>query len=201
SATIEWANGDGIAGNPAPSLKDLADSGTGTFKLITRDSYGRVSGTADGTTSDVPEGSNLYHTAARVRAAVLTGLSTATNAAITAADTVLGALGKLQAQITALASTVSGLITQTITNGDTTHAPSGDAVFDALAGKADTSAVWNTGLNGTAVPSVGGDLNDATGSHSLYAAGSSNRPVAGNGFVWGTTQTLGGAEYGIQEWG
>src|SRR5690606_21589757 len=36
---------------------------------------------------------------------------------------------------------------------------------------------------------------------SLYAAGSSNRPVAGNGFVWGTTQTLGGAEYGIQEWG
>src|SRR5690606_24240209 len=71
-------------------LAELADSGAGTFKLITRDSYGRVSGTADGTTSDVPEGSNLYHTAARVRAVVLTGLSTATNAAITAADTVLG---------------------------------------------------------------------------------------------------------------
>lgn len=36
-----------------------------------------------------------------VRAATLTGLSTATNAVITAADTVLAALGKLQAQITA----------------------------------------------------------------------------------------------------
>lgn len=36
-----------------------------------------------------------------VRAAVLTGLSTATNAAITAADTVLAALGKLQAQVSA----------------------------------------------------------------------------------------------------
>lgn len=35
-----------------------------------------------------------------VRAATLTGLSAATNAAITAADTVLGALGKLQKQIT-----------------------------------------------------------------------------------------------------
>ena len=39
--------------------------------------------------------------AATVRATVLTGLSTATNAAITAADTVLSALGKLQAQINA----------------------------------------------------------------------------------------------------
>ena len=38
---------------------------------------------------------------ASVRATVLTGLSTATNAVITASDTVLTALGKLQAQITA----------------------------------------------------------------------------------------------------
>lgn len=39
-----------------------------------------------------------------VRTATLTGLSTATNAAITAADTVLSALGKVQAQITALST-------------------------------------------------------------------------------------------------
>lgn len=38
--------------------------------------------------------------ATSVRAAVLTGLSTATNAVVTAADSVLTALGKLQAQIT-----------------------------------------------------------------------------------------------------
>lgn len=54
-----------------------------------------------GSTDAVPEGaSNLYFTAQRVREAVLTGLSTATNAAITAADTVLSAMGKLQKQIT-----------------------------------------------------------------------------------------------------
>lgn len=53
-----------------------------------------------GTTDAVPEGTtNLYHTVARVRATVLAGLSTATNAVITAADTVLSALGKLQRQI------------------------------------------------------------------------------------------------------
>lgn len=43
-----------------------------------------------------------------------------------------------------LASTVA-LITQTITNGDTTHAPSGDAVFDALALKVGGNAANNLG--------------------------------------------------------
>jgi hypothetical protein len=42
-----------------------------------------------------------YTTAARVRAVVLTGLSTAVSAAVTAADSILSALGKLQAQLTA----------------------------------------------------------------------------------------------------
>lgn len=58
--------------------------------------------TANPNTDSLTEGStNQYFTAARVRAVVLTGLSVATNAAITAADTILVALGKLQAQITA----------------------------------------------------------------------------------------------------
>lgn len=52
-------------------------------------------------TDDIAEGAtNLYFTAARVRATVLTGLSFAINAAIAATDTVLEAFGKLQAQIT-----------------------------------------------------------------------------------------------------
>lgn len=53
-----------------------------------------------GTTDAVTEGStNLYFTAARVRAALLTGLTTVTAAAIAATDTVLQALQKLQAQV------------------------------------------------------------------------------------------------------
>lgn len=52
-----------------------------------------------------------------VRAATLTGLSTATNAAITAADTVLAALGKLQKQISAhLASTANAHPASAISN-------------------------------------------------------------------------------------
>lgn len=55
-----------------------------------------------GSTDAVPEGTtNKYFTESRVLATVLTGLSTATNAAIAATDSILVALGKLQAQINA----------------------------------------------------------------------------------------------------
>lgn len=66
---LELIQGVGIAitnGNTI-ALRTLSDSGTGTFKLIDRDSYGRISGSADGDSDDVPEGAtNLYFTAERV---------------------------------------------------------------------------------------------------------------------------------------
>lgn len=53
-----------------------------------------------GTTAQYRRGDKTWRDfATDVRAAAITGLSTATNAAITAADTVLSALGKLQAQL------------------------------------------------------------------------------------------------------
>jgi hypothetical protein len=68
---IDVANGDAVAGLPTISLADLADAGGGTFKLLTRDAKGRLSGTSDGDTDDVPEGAtNLYFTEARAQAAV-----------------------------------------------------------------------------------------------------------------------------------
>jgi hypothetical protein len=48
-----------------------------------------------------------------------------------------------------VAGTDLALLTQTITNGDTTHAPSGDAVFGALAGKADTSSLGTAAFEDT----------------------------------------------------
>ncbi|WP_295792874.1 hypothetical protein [Mucilaginibacter sp.] len=56
-----------------------------------------------GSTDAVPEGStNKYFTAARVLATLLTGIGFSSATAITATDTILSALGKLQAQFTAL---------------------------------------------------------------------------------------------------
>lgn len=66
------------------------------------------------TTDNLTEGStNLYFTAARVRAVVLTGLSLVTNAVISATDSVLVAFGKLQAQITANLSTLNSHVSDT----------------------------------------------------------------------------------------
>lgn len=49
-------------------------------------------------TSDLSEGTNLYFTVARVLASALTGLSVADSSAVSATDTVLQAIGKLQAR-------------------------------------------------------------------------------------------------------
>jgi hypothetical protein len=76
-------------------------------------------------TSDLSEGTNEYFTAARVRAVVLTGLSLATNAVISATDTVLSAFGKLQAQITANLSTLTSHTSNTSNPHATTKAQVG----------------------------------------------------------------------------
>lgn len=65
-------------------------------------------------TTGVPEGSNLYFTEARVRNTVLTGLSLASSAVITSADSVLTAFGKLQAQTTDRLPLAGGTMTGTL---------------------------------------------------------------------------------------
>lgn len=67
-------------------------------------------------TDGLAEGStNQWFTVARVRAVVLAGFSTAVNSAVTAADTILAAFGKLQAQITSLGSTKANINSPTFT--------------------------------------------------------------------------------------
>ena len=84
----------------------IVDAGTGSsarhYIWDAQDGWVDSGDVVVGTTTDeITEGStNQYFTVARVRAAVLTGLSLVTNAAITASDTVLSAFGKLQKQIT-----------------------------------------------------------------------------------------------------
>lgn len=74
----------------------------GQINTKTSLTLGNTSTTAlagNSTTSVITEGTNLYYTDARVRATPLTGFVTTNSAAIVAADSVLVALGKTQAQL------------------------------------------------------------------------------------------------------
>jgi hypothetical protein len=119
-------------------------------------------------TTDLSEGTNQYFTAARVRAVVLTGLSLATNAVISATDSVLIAFGKLQAQITANLSTLTSHTSNTsnphsttkfqigLGNADNTsdaNKPISTATQTALNAKQDTlvSGTNIKTINGTSV--------------------------------------------------
>lgn len=103
-----------------------------------------------------------------VRAAVLTGLSTATSAVIAATDTVLGALGKLQAQITAGDTRTQTALDRSgfknlIINGDFAI---NQRVFGggALAAGAYGYDRWKAGASGCTVSLSGDTLTHTSGS-------------------------------------
>lgn len=95
-------------------------SGTNTGDNATNTQYSGLAASkedtiAAGTTSQFWRGDKAWTDfATTVRASVLTGLSLATNQVIAATDTVLQALGYLQAQITAFAAATIALTNKTI---------------------------------------------------------------------------------------
>lgn len=84
----------------------LIATGATTGSVTSVNSITPVTGNVTLTTNNISENTNLYFTAARVLAAVMTGLSTATNAVVAATDTLLVSVGKLQAQISGVLSSV-----------------------------------------------------------------------------------------------
>jgi len=109
-----------------------------------------------GTTDSVTEGStNLYFTYQRVRDTVLTGLSTATNAVIAAGDSVLAALGKLQAQISGKQDTlVSGVNIKTV--GGSSILGSGNIAISG--GTGISTVVGIRGMNNSTTPNTKYDV-------------------------------------------
>lgn len=53
ASNITVTNGDGVSGNPTINLATVTDSGTGNFRKIAVDTYGRVSGTAAVAAGDI----------------------------------------------------------------------------------------------------------------------------------------------------
>ncbi|WP_375591609.1 hypothetical protein [Chitiniphilus eburneus] len=113
-----------------------------------RPTPGMGGGGGPANTDALPEGStNLYFTTARVRATDLAGLSTATATAVTSSDTILSGMGKLQAQVSAVA------LTNRIMNGDMAIAQRGSS-FAAVANGQYTLDRWRVGVSTTGVVTI-----------------------------------------------
>lgn len=148
-----------------------------------------------GSTDAVPEGaSNLYFTAQRVRDTVLTALSTATNAAITAADTVLSALGKLQRQITDDIAALAAHINAPDAHPQYLTQAEGDALYQAAgqsAGPTMLSSVHSATQDNTTVTPA-----DLTGQVFTLPPGKTMR-VQGN-LIFTAAATTTGAFFGFR---
>lgn len=156
---LEYAN---LAALPATGIAGIIYVAQDTNKTFrwSGSAYVEISA-SPGSTDAVTEGStNLYFTAARVLAVILTGLSTATNAAITVTDTVLGALGKLQAQINGYAAS-----TQTFTNKTMSGATN---TFSAIPNTAITGLGTMSTQNANAVAISGGSVDGITISGGVF---------------------------------
>lgn len=95
---LEYANTSAFPGT-GETGKIYVALDTGKIWRWSGSAYVEISA-SPGSTDSVTEGSNnLYFTAQRVRDAVLTGLSVASSAVVAATDSVLVAIGKLQAQV------------------------------------------------------------------------------------------------------
>jgi hypothetical protein len=136
-------------------------------------------GTVVLSTTDIAEGTNLYYTDARVRAATLTGYSVGTNTAISATDTTLGALQKLQGQINSkassstLASDVLATVLTGFSSATATVITATDTILSALGktqgqlgNKADVTNVTQTitaaAVTGLTTPLAGSDAVNKT---------------------------------------
>jgi hypothetical protein len=126
-------------------LTDVTVTSGGTLKKRAFDAKGRLSQESAATTDDLGEGaSNLYFTSARVLATTLTGLSTSTSTAVTASDSVLVGIGKLQAQVNTNATAISGK-EPAIASGTTAQYWRGDKTWRDFA--TDVRAAVLTGLS------------------------------------------------------
>lgn len=132
----------------ASNLSDLANAATARTNLGVPAGSGTSTGSNTGD-QDLSGYQTIAALAASVRAVALTGLSLATSQVIAATDTFLQAFGYLQAQITALTTTVGDKLAKASNLSDLANA--GTARTNLGLG---TAAVVNTGTGASDVPTI-----------------------------------------------
>jgi len=192
SAGAGLSGGGDITANRTISMPDVGTASTygsaSQVPVLTTDAKGRITGVVNTAISIVAAAVSDFADA--VRSTVLTGLSLTTGTAVTAADTVLQAIGKLQAQLN---KTTISRVQGTLTNSSSVTLVNMTALsFPVVAGRwyafetvieyssavATTGAAWSmTGSGG-----VAGTIT-ATGSFQTSTNANQFIPISGIGTV------------------
>ncbi len=146
SGITDWKVGDWLVSN-----------GASWDKVDNTDAVSTVNGQAGAVTlnsSHISEVTNLYFTEARVRASLLTGLSTGTGGAVAAGDSVLSALGKLEnrtalndAKVTYADASVRACVLTGLSTASTAAVTASDSILVAL-GRHEARMVLNDAKTG-----------------------------------------------------
>ncbi|MCZ4321455.1 hypothetical protein [Pseudomonas anguilliseptica] len=213
----QWQPAGSGAPITAADVKTLYESNpdTNAYTDAEKTKLGTVASnaTANPDTDSLTEGAtNKWFTVARVLAAVLSGLSVATGGAVVDTDTVLQAIGKLQKQITDLATAVAAKMTNPMTTagdiivGDVSGAPARVAkgtdgqVFKMVAGSpawgAESGANWG-GISGalSSQADLKAALDEKAGQNLLI---NGDFAINQRAFAGGA---LAGGAYGHDRWG
>ncbi len=167
AAAVTMSGDATIANTGAVTLKNTGTAGTygasNTALTVTTDAQGRVTAVSSNPVTIVA--SQVTNFAATVIATVLPGFSTGTVAAVTAADSILVAIGKLQAQLNTILNPATTMVTGAGSNVTTT------STTDVLmTGMTITPAAGTYQVN--FVTSVTHGTADASVSISIYSGGS-----------------------------
>lgn len=145
-------------------------------------SVNTLTGAVTLTTTNIAEGTNLYHTDARTIAAPLTGFAVGTNSSIAASDTVLGAFNKTQAQLNAKEPAITAGTTAQYIRGDKTLSTFATDVINSVLSTytisaASKPAIANTDTIVGAFNKVQKFLNDINGD---YVSKTANQTINGS---------------------
>ena len=167
SVGLSAPTGFSVTNSPITGSGNLALTFAAGYQGFTTAEANKLAGIASGAQVNVPTNLSI---GTRTSTVVPIISSTGSNANFPVATSSLA--GSMSA---ADKGKLDGLVVQAITDGDTTHAPSGDAVFDALAGKANLSG-GNT-VSGSQYFADSFRVGDGSVSVPSFAVGADPNPV------------------------
>ena len=190
--SLIFPDSNGTTGNVLTT--DGAGNLSWTTPVQAVSSVNSLTGAVTLTTTNIAEGTNLYYTNTRAINAPLTGYSTGANTVLSASDTILGSLQKIQGQLNAKQTTTlasAKILVGNASNVATAVSMSGDATLDnsgaislaasgAVAGTYTSVTVNSKGLITSATNPASTSITSLTGDITASGSGSVSATIGAN---------------------